>query len=169
MVFHCSQSDSKSPQVSGTLPCILADLNNAVASMVSTRPLISKSSSPSTNPLVTVPSALVMIGITVTFKFHSFSVLKLGPGTYFFFNLLSVLSSGQPERQSLLFGSLSFFFTNRLTEIMWSVCIPQSQIILCVSFSRTDSGLCIYHLLIWSNLIFSHNSQWITLPPPSRV
>ena len=38
--------------------------------MVSTRPLISKSSSSNTNPFVIVPS--VPIGITVSFMFHSF-------------------------------------------------------------------------------------------------
>ena len=48
-------------QVSGTLLSILTDLNNAVVWMVSTRPLISKSSSPGTNPLVTVPRASVRI------------------------------------------------------------------------------------------------------------
>ena len=41
MVFHCSLSDSKSPQISRTLLSILADLNNVVIWMVSTRPLIS--------------------------------------------------------------------------------------------------------------------------------
>ena len=30
-----------------------------------------------------------------------------------------------------------------------------------------DSGLCIYHLFIWSNLNFLYNSQWITLPKQS--
>ena len=35
---------------------------------------------------------------------------------------------------------------------------------LCVSFSRTAVGLCIYHLFVWSNWNFLHNSQWITLP-----
>ena len=38
---------------------------------------------------------------------------------------------------------------------------------LCVSFSRTDVGLCIYHLLVWSNLNFLHNSLWMTLPTQS--
>ena len=46
MVFLWSLSDSKSPQVSRTLLSILADLNNAVVRMVSTRVFISKSSSP---------------------------------------------------------------------------------------------------------------------------
>ena len=31
-----------------------------------------------------------------------------------------------------------------------------------MSFSRIGAGLCIYHLLIWSNLNFWHISQWIT-------
>ena len=55
MVFHWSLSDNKSPQVSRTLLSILAILNNAVVWMVSTRPPTSKSSSPFSNPLVTVP------------------------------------------------------------------------------------------------------------------
>ena len=38
---------------------------------------------------------------------------------------------------------------------------------LCVLFSRTGAGLCIYHLLVWSNLNFLHISQWITLPTQS--
>ena len=72
MVFHWSLSDSKSPQVSRTLLRILAVLNNAVVWMVSTRPPTSKSSSPFSNPLVTVPNAPITIGIIVTCRFHSF-------------------------------------------------------------------------------------------------
>ena len=70
MVFHWSLNYSKSPQVSRTRLCILADLNNAVVWMVSTRLSVSKSSSPWINPLVTVPNALITISITVTFMFH---------------------------------------------------------------------------------------------------
>ena len=33
---------------------------------------------------------------------------------------------------------------------------------LCVAFSRTGAGMCIYHLLVWSNLNFLHISHWIT-------
>ena len=72
MVFHWSLSDSKSPQVSRTLLSILAVLNNAVVWMVSTRPPTSKSSSPFSNPLVTVPNAPITIGIIVTCMFHGF-------------------------------------------------------------------------------------------------
>ena len=71
MVFHWILSDSKSPQVSRTLLSILAVLNNAVIWIVSTRPPTSKTSSPFNNPLVTVPSAPITIGIIVTFLFHS--------------------------------------------------------------------------------------------------
>ena len=39
---------------------------------------------------------------------------------------------------------------------------PKSQRILCVSFSVTDSGLCKYHLVVWSSFNLLYNSQWIT-------
>ena len=72
MVFHWIPSDRKSPQVSRTLLSIQSDLNNAVVWMVSTRPLLSQSSSPCTNHSVIVPSVLFTTGITVIFMFHRF-------------------------------------------------------------------------------------------------
>ena len=33
----------------------------------------------------------------------------------------------------------------------------------------TDSGLCINHLFVWSNIIFLQNSQWITFPTQSSL
>ena len=72
ITFHWSLSDSKSPRVSRALLNILAVLNNVVVWMVSTRPPNSKSSSPFSNPLVTVPNAPITIGIIVTCMFHSF-------------------------------------------------------------------------------------------------
>ena len=71
MVFHWSLSGHKSPQVSRTLLSILADLNNAVALIVFTRPLIFKSSSSRINSLLTLSRELVIICITVTFILHS--------------------------------------------------------------------------------------------------
>ena len=53
--------DSRSLLVSRTLLSILADLNNVAVWMVSTRPLISKSSRPFSNPLVTVFIIIVII------------------------------------------------------------------------------------------------------------
>ena len=94
-------SDSKSPQVSRTLLSIQVVLNNAVVWMVSTHPPTSKSSSPFSNPLVTVPKAPITIGIIVTCMFHSFfnSLARL---RYLFpsFHILSVLFGGQPGQQS---------------------------------------------------------------------
>ena len=105
--------------------------------MVSTRPLISKSSSPCTHPLVAVPRAPTTIGITVTFMLHSFLLILLG---------------GQPRLKSLQFGKFSFFLflliitrSGRLAEIRWSVCISKSRGV-CASHSR----LYIYHLVVWS-------------------
>ena len=72
-IFHIWRlSDSKSPQVSRTLLSILADFNNAVVCMVSTRRPTSKSSRLFNKPLVTVPKAPIKIGIIATFMFHSF-------------------------------------------------------------------------------------------------
>ena len=102
-------SDSKFPRVSRTLLSILVDLSNAVVCMVFTRPVVSKSSTPCINPLVTVPTAPITIGVTVTFMFHFFSVLKQGVGPYLSFRFLSVLLCGQQERQSQLFCLFSFF------------------------------------------------------------
>ena len=75
MFFHWSLSESKSSQVSRIFLSILADLNNIIVWMVSTRTPTSKSSSPFNNPLVTVPKAPITIGIIVTFMLYSFSVL----------------------------------------------------------------------------------------------
>ena len=104
MVFHWSLSDSKSPQVYRTLLSILDDLNNAVVWMVSTHPLISKSSSPCTNPLVIVPRVPITIDIIVTFMFHSF-----------FYSLA--------RSRYLSFFSLSFNFTQ------WSAGTANSTIL----------------------------------------
>ena len=71
MNFLASLRDRKCPQDSRTRLSILADLNNAVVCMVVLWPLISKSSSPFTNFLPIVPSALITIGITVIFRFQS--------------------------------------------------------------------------------------------------
>ena len=104
-----SFSDSKSPQVSGTLLSILAVLNNIVVWMFSTRSPTSKSSSPFSNPLVTVPRAPITIGIIVIYMFPSFffqspSNVEVHPS----FHILSVLFCGQPGQQSPQFCSFSF-------------------------------------------------------------
>ena len=79
MVFHWSLSNSKSPQIFRTLFSILDDLNNAVFWMVSSHPLISKSSSPFINPLVTVQSAPITIDINVRLYASLWVFLFSGP------------------------------------------------------------------------------------------
>ena len=113
MFFHWNLSDSKSPQVSWTLLGILADLSNAVIWMVSTCPLISKSSNPFTNPLEIVPNAPITNGITVTFMFHSF-FCSLARSRYLslFSSFLKKNFSMDCQNDKILYsaGSLFFFF-----------------------------------------------------------
>ena len=119
MVSHRILSDSKSSQVSRTLLSILADVTNAVVLMVSSGSLVSKSSRPFTNPFVTVSSAPITIGITVTFMFHIFFQFPIkGRGTYLSFRFLSILLCGQSGQQSPQFGKSSFFFVDYYT--VWS-------------------------------------------------
>ena len=54
-----------------------------------------------------------------------------------------------------------------LAGIRWSVGMLKSNWSLCVPFSRTGAGLCIYHLFVWSNWNFLHIFQWITLTTQS--
>ena len=67
----------------------------------------------------------------------------------------------------ILFFLLIIIRSGLLAGIRWSACMLKSHRCLCVSFSRTSAGLCIYHLFVWSNLNFLHISQWITLPTQS--
>ena len=153
MVFHWSLDDNKSPQVSRTLLSILADLNNILVWMVSTCPLISNFSSLRINPLLTVPSTLITIDITVTFMLHRFLALKQSPGIYLSFCFFSVLLCGQPGRQCPLFGRFSFCWLllglvvrPRLIEPFLS----QNPKEICAAFSWTDSRLYICNLFDWS-------------------
>ena len=86
-----------------------------------------------------------------------------------FFQFYSVVSRDSKVHNlaNFLFFWLIIIRSGLLAEIMWSVCISKSHRSLCLSFSSTGAGLCIYHLLAWSNLNFLHISQWITLPTQS--
>ena len=170
MVFHWSLSDSKSPQISRTLLCILVDLNNYLVLIVSTLPLISKSSSSFINPSLNVTRAPITIGINVTFIFHSFYQFHCKFDLYIFIFILIFM---------LRFIFFQFYSRVRqdskvhnfaICYKVWSsgrdsviCCMSKSHRCGCAPFPRTDVGLCIYDLLVWSNLIFLHHSQWITL------
>ena len=113
-VFHWSLSVSKSPQVNRTLLSSLSDLNTAVVWIVSTCPLISKSSIPFTNPLGIVPSAPITSGITVTFMIYAFSSLARLIYLCLFSTSLdfTLWSAGKAKStiQQVLFFFLAFFF-----------------------------------------------------------
>ena len=121
--------------------------------MVSTRPLISKGSSLFINLLVTIRRAPITISIIVTFMFHNFySSPARSRYLYLFspsFNL--TLWSGGTAKSTIL--QLIYFFiiirSGRLVNIWESVCMSKSQRSLCVSFSRTDVWLRIYHILLF--------------------
>ena len=83
-------------QVSRTLLSILVDLSNAVVSMVSTYPLISKSSRPFINPLVTVPRPPITITIIYSLEFFTSA---LGDGLSLEFEWQQVSSSLQDSSQ----------------------------------------------------------------------
>ena len=100
MVSHRSLSDSKSPKVSRTLLNILDDLDKAVVWMVSTGPLISKSSSPCTNLLVTVPRAPITTDITVTSFFQFSSKVQVLILLYVFVQFYSMVSRGSKLHNS---------------------------------------------------------------------
>ena len=143
--------------------------------MVSTRPLISKSSCPFTSPLGIVMKAPITIGIPVTFLFHSsFSSLARSRSLTLFklsFNFIpSSAWTAKFHIQQVLFLLLTITRYGRLAEIWWSVRIGKTQRTLYVSFSNTYFVLCIRHLIVWSNLNFTiklHNSQWIVFAPQS--
>ena len=95
-----------------TLQRILSVLNNVVVWMVSIRPPTSKSSSPFSNTLATVPNSPITIGIIVTFMFHSF-LSSLARSRYLFFFSLSlnfILWSAGTAKSTILHILFFFFF-----------------------------------------------------------
>ena len=161
MVFQWSFSNNKS-EVSRTLLGILADLSNAVVWIASIRPLISKSSSPFSNPLMTIPRAPITIGITVTFMSHSFfnSLARSRYLSFFSLSFNFILWSARIAESTIQLVLYFFFIiirSGRLAEIRWSVCISKSLKSLCPLFLWINSSLDIYHLFVWSNLNFLHH------------
>ena len=152
MVSPWNISDNKS-QIFCTLLSILANINKAVMCMVSSRPFISKFSSPCTTPLMTVPKASITIAITV--MFNSFFQLPSKVEVFIFlfavFQFYSVFCRDSKVHNSASSFFFFFFFflltittSGRLAENTRSVCISKSQSILCVSFPRTNSVLCVW-------------------------
>ena len=144
----------KSPGLS-----ILADLNKAIVWTVSIHPVIYKSFSPCTNPLLTVPRALITNGIIVTFMFLSFfnALARSRYLSLFSLSFNFILLSAWTAKSTILQVFFFLMIIIRLgchAKIRWSVRISKSQRSLWVSFSRTDFELCIYHLFVWSYFKF---------------
>ena len=85
------------------------------------------------------------------------------------FLIFTLLSTGMAKSTiwQVPFFLLTITKSNLWARIKWSVSISKFQRILCISFSRMDYELCTYHLFMWSNFNFLHNSQWIIFSPPS--
>ena len=162
MVFHWSLSENKSLQVSRILLSILAVLNNVAVWMVSTRPLISKSSNLFINLLVAVLKAPITIGIIVIFMFHGFfqfsskvAVLIL---LLIFFQFYSVVIWDSKIRNFASYLFLLIITRSGLLKIpVEFVCvIPQDWCwVVYIPFVRMVK------------FDFLYNSQWITLPTQS--
>ena len=128
--------------------------------MVSTRPPTSKSSGLFNNHLVIVPKAPITIGITVTFRFHSFfqfpskvEVLNL------FFTFFQFYSMVRPQ---LLWGLV---FWSRLSDLF--VC--QSSIGVYVCHSLWQMLGCAYTICSYGQISISCTSTGGSPRPPSRV
>ena len=141
MVFHWRLCDSKSPEVLRTLLSILAVLNNSVVWMVSTRLPTSKSCSPFSNPLVTVPNAPITIDIIVTSMFHSFfnSLARSRYLSFFSHSFNFILCPARTANLTILHVFflllLLIIRSGLLAEISWSVSMSKSHWSLCVIFS----------------------------------
>ena len=173
MVSHWSLSDSKSPQISRTLLSILADLNNPVVWMVFIRPLISKSSSPCTSPLMTVSRTPVTTGIII-FIFHSFFNCLARSRylsfflIYFNFTLLSAKTAKSPIQQVHFFScwlSLGLIIWLKLGGLF----VSQNPRKPCVSYSPERILGCAYTICLYSQTSTSCTIPSGSPSPPSHV
>ena len=145
-------SDSKSPQVSKIVLIILANFNNAEVWIVSSRPLISKSSRPFINPLVTVLSASTKIGIAVSFLFHVFfnSLARSMYLCFFFafFQLYPVISRDSKVNYSFCWLSQGLAAWRRLDDPFDS----QNSREVCASHSPGRILSCAYTVCLYGQI-----------------
>ena len=108
-----SQGDSKCPQVSWTLLCILADQNNAVVRMVWILLLIFNSFRPLSKPLRTVSRMPTTIGFTVTNMFRGYFFSSWARSKY----LLSFIQWSARKAKST--WRQLFFPINQTLVVFW--------------------------------------------------
>ena len=142
----------------------------AVVWIVSILSLISNSSSFLSKIWDTIPTTSSTIGITVTLLFNSFFSSLARYLSIFSLSFISTQYStgtAKSSRQQAFFFLLITTRSGLLAGIGWPTYISKPLCISCISFSRTDHGLCIYHLSIWGNFSFLQDSHWITFPNKS--
>ena len=98
------------------------------------------------------------------FFFHSHSKVQVLILLFALFQFYPMVCQDSKVSNSETYLGGGIIKPGDLAEIRGSVCISKSYRSLCVSISSTGSWLCIYHLLVWSNISFLHNFQWITSP-----
>ena len=103
-----SKKTASLPWTPGLFSVFWSKFTTVVVWMVSARPPISNPSSLFTKPLVIVPSAPIITGITITFMFYSFLVLLQGLSICLTFRFLWFSLCGPPRRQSSLYSGFSF-------------------------------------------------------------
>ena len=146
-----------SSQVSRIFFSILADLNNTVVWIVTSR-------LPITNSLKIALIAPVTVKITITFMFHSFfSSLTRSKNFSVFpislvFTLLSARTVKSTNRPQVTFILLTVTWSSRLTRIWWS--LSQNPRELCASHFLGPILVCTFYQLVeWSSFNFLYNSQ----------
>ena len=117
--------------------------------------------------MVTVPNAPITICIIVTCRFHSFfySLARSRYLSFFSHSFSFILWSAETAKSTIsqvLFFLLIIIRSGLLIEIRWSVRMSKFHRCLCMLFSRTGVGLCIYHLFVLSNFNFLHISTLLT-------
>ena len=177
MVFYWNLSYNKSLQVSRTLLSILAILNIVVVWTVSTCPLISKSSSPFNNTLVTVPKKLITIGIIVTFMFDSFfqlpSKVEVLILLFTFVPFYSVVSKASKVHQSTDIFSLFFSCWLLQSLVIWPRLVDpficQNPMGVYVSHSTGQMLDCEYTFCSYGQILISCTTPSGSPYSPSRV
>ena len=156
MVFQWSLSNSKSRQVSRTLLSILAVVNNVVVWMVSTLPPTSKSSSPFSNPIVTVPNAPITIGILLFWEFFTSALAEV------FHWSLSDSMSAQVSRTLLsilaVVNNVVVWMVSTLSPTSKSsspfsnpiVTVPNAPVTIGIFFFESFSTPALAEVFIWS-------------------
>ena len=150
--FSLNSVCQQSSQLSSTLQCILVDFNTALAIMLSILSLIFRF--PGLFPRAFGdPSKCSKsnwhhhhLYVLQLFKLSSKDQIFVHLFTLLYFHSVVCWNSKSTRWQVFSCFSLTYIRLSHLTRIGWFTSHSKSQIILCVLFSKTDSGLYIYYL-----------------------